>query len=147
MNHDLRPRKHRQRGVTIFCVIVTVAILAILSHNLVNEALEGYHQAALTRDTIALQQLGDSALAQALYYLNRNDRQAAAKPIRESFGVVRIELGQGRSDLTLRIAADVPNTEFPRSRGRTLLHLARDTKGRWGVVSAEYEPIPPGRFL
>lgn len=144
MNHNLQPKKHRQRGVTAFCVIVTVAILAILSHNLVNEALEGYHQAALTRDAIALRQLADSALAQTLYYLNRGDRKAATSPVRESFGVARIKLGDGKSDLTLRVAAYAPNAEFPRSRSQTLFHLARDAKGRWSVASAEYEPIPLG---
>lgn len=144
MNHSFRPKKHRRRGVTAYCVILTVALLAILSHNLVNEALEGYYQAARTRDTIVLQQLTDSALAQALYHLNRGDRKAAMTPVRESFGVARVELGDGKSDLTLRIIAHAPNSEHPRSTCRTLFHLARNTLGRLSVASAEYEPIPVG---
>jgi len=144
VNHRFRARRRRQQGVTAYCVIVTVALLAILSHNVVNQALVGYAQGAQTRDTIVVQQLTDSARAQALYHLNRNDRAAAMAPIREAFGVAQIEISEGKQDRTLRIAASAPNAQRPRSMSRVLFHLARDTKGRWIVVSAVREPIPLG---
>lgn len=144
MNHCFRGRQRRQRGVTAYAVILTVAVLAILSHNLVHQALVDYHQGALVRDTIALQQLTDSALAQALYYLNRNDRAAATATIRESFGVALIEISDEKQDLTLRIVAHVPSAKRPRMSSQTLFRLVRDAKGRWRVAAAENEPVPFG---
>jgi len=136
-----RPRK-AQRGVTAYAVILTVAILAILSHNLVHQALMDYHQGALVRDTIALQQLTDSALSQVLYYINHDDRTAATAAIRESFGVASIELSDAERSLVLRIVADAPNAAQPRTSSRTVLRLERDAPGPWRVVAAESEPIP-----
>lgn len=146
MTRSLRRKRDSQRGVTAYSVILTVALLAILSHSLVTEALEGYWQAAQTRDTIALGQLTDSALAQAVYYLNQNNRQAASAPVRESFGAARIELADDDAGVRLRIVAHVPNEVRPRNTSRTLFRLVRDAQGRWAVVSAQYEPIPMARL-
>jgi hypothetical protein len=126
--------------VTAFCVILTVALLAILADSLIVQALINYRAGAQVRDTIVLQQLTDSALAQALYYLNHSDRAAAAAPIRDSFGVAAMLISDEGKTLMLRVAAYAPNAELPRSTGRTAFHLARDAKGRWVVASAENEP-------
>ena len=74
MNRLHRTKGRRQRGVTAYAVILTVAVLAILSHNLVHQALMDYRFGALVRDTIALEQLTDSALERALHYLGRAER-------------------------------------------------------------------------
>ena len=144
MNHRFRAQKWGQRGVTAYAVILTVAVLAILSHNLVHQALMDYRYGALVRDTIALQQLTDSALAQALYHLNRNGRTAATAPVRDTFGVALIEISDGKKETILRIVAHVPEVEHPRMSSQTLFRLGRDAKGRWRVVAAESEPVPLG---
>ena len=135
-----RKQRRPERGVTAFCVILTVALLAILADSLIVQALINYRAGAQVRDTIVLQQLTDSALAQALYYLNHSDRAAAAAPIRDSFGVAAMLISDEGKTLMLRVAAYAPNAELPRSTGRTAFHLARDAKGRWVVASAENEP-------
>jgi len=139
-----RRQKEPERGVTAFCVILTVALLAILAHSLIAQALINYRAGAQLRDTIVLQQLTDSALAQALYCLNRSDRAAAAAPIREPFGATATTISNQGNDLLLRVDAFAPNAEMPRLASRTAFRLARDAKGRWGVAAAENEPAPWG---
>jgi len=140
MKRLLRPR-HRRRGVTAYAVVMTVAILAILSYNLVHQALMDYRYGALLRDTIALQQLTDSARAQALHFLNRNDEPAAIAPVREPFGEATLALEPGARGALLRVIAHVPNAVMPRSSSQTLFRLER-RRGRWLVVAAENGPVP-----
>jgi len=144
VNHRLRTHALRQRGATAFAVLLTLAILIILSHNLFQIGLVDYRNSAQVRDTIVLQQLTDSALAQAIYYLNRGDRTSAAAPVREPFGVALIEIGGATESPTVRIVVHAPDAERPRMTSRTLFHLKRDSKGRWTVISAGNEPLLSG---
>lgn len=144
MNHCFRARRHQQRGVTAFCILFAITILAILSHNIVNQALMNYHLGARVRDTVVLQQLTDSAVAQVLYHLNRDNRTQAVAPIRESFGIALIETSETEKGLALRVVAHTPNAERARASSQTIFHLARDGKGQWRVATAQEGPVPFG---
>ena len=136
--HPSSLRLHgRQRGVTGFCVILTIAVLAIMCHSIVYQAMVNYQMGAQVRDTIVLTQLTDSALAQVLYYLNRNDRPAATAPLREPFGAALIEIGDEKPNPTVLITANCPRAKQPRLSRTILIHLARGDKGRWVVGSIE----------
>lgn len=137
--------KNRQRGMGLYVVIMTMFVFAILSHNLVHQALMDYHQGAMMRDSIVLEHLTDSALGQATYYLNRGDRKAAAAPLRETTGVARIELDEKDEYVTVRIVACTPNETMPRMSSQTAYRLARDAQGRWRATAAERESLLSGK--
>jgi Tfp pilus assembly protein PilX len=145
MTLAVRSKQRRRRGVTGYAAVLTITLLVILSYSILHQALMDYRFSALVRDQIVLQQLTDSAVAQAVYYLNEGDREKAAATVSEPFGIARIEIaGQGESQV-LRITVHVPNEEYPRSSGRTAVLLARDAEGRWHVESAAGEPVPMGK--
>jgi hypothetical protein len=83
-------------------------------------------------------------VAQAVYHLDRGDREAAVAAVRESFGVASLEADGDERGLALRVKATVPDAERPRNELRTLFRLERDAGGRWAVAEATYERIPLG---
>ena len=137
-----RTARRRHRAVAAVAVIFTVTMLAILSHNLLRLSLIDYQQGAQLRDTIALQHLTESALGRALYYLNRGNREAAGQGVAERFGSTAVDILKNDEAVDVRIVADAPNADRPRSTMVTLFRLARDGGGPWRVVAAEREPIP-----